>query len=201
MALIGFCGSRSLSSAFAGLVARVVPAAVAVAGGGAVGCAAGADSFVAAAALAGGCAASVSVFSLPGRVARFAGWPGPVVPSALGVSGRSAAVVRSVACVQAVAGAGGAWCAFISSGPCPVGVAPGRSWSSGVSPSGSWSSCALAAGLGLPVFVFWCAGGLPLLPAWSGGSWLLASSGWAAGSWCWLPVVSRVAAGQLSLFS
>ena len=199
--MVGFCGSRSLSSSFFGLVSRAVPAALAVHGAGAVGCAAGADSLVLSAALAGGCASSFSVFALPGRVSRFAGAGCRVVPSAVSIAGRGACVVRSVACVRSVAAAGGSWVAFVSSGACPAGVVPGGSWSSGgASPSGSWSSCALAAGLGLPVFVFWCAAGAPVLPGWVGGSWSLVLSGWAAGSWCWLPVRSPVTAAQLSLF-
>ena len=102
--------------------------------------------------------------------------------------GRGAFVARSVRLVRAVARRrsfpGSGFAVFVSS-PCPSSVVPGSSWSSGG--SGSWSSAALAAGLGLPLVVFWCAPGPFPAPSW-GGRWVpAASSGpWSAG-WRWVP--------------
>ena len=166
--LVGFEGSRSLGSCFAGLVSPVVGSVLRSGLGVATGCAAGADALVRSSARG-----SAVVFS---------------VASGLFGSGRGAFAARSAALVRAVAasGPGAAFAVFVSSA-CPAGVVPARSWRSGSSVSGSWSSLALAAGLGLPVFVFWCAPGAPVLPAWAGGSWVPASAGSFAGSWSWVP--------------
>lgn len=165
--LVGFCGSRSLPASFAPAVAR----AVAGAGSVAVGCAAGADALVRSSALSLG--RPLSVFSVASG--RFG-------------SGRSAFARRSVACVRSVAAVpGAAFVGFVSS-PCPPGAAPARSWRSGRPVSGSWSSLALAAGLGLPVFVFWCgapAGWLPVPSAW--GSWSAVPAGPFAGAFLLVP--------------
>ncbi len=168
-ALVGFCGSRSLSSAFSPLVASCVSAVVAAGRGVAVGCASGADRFALSAARASG--ASVSLFSA----------------SSFG-SGRSAFARRSAAFVSAVSasGVGCGLVAFVSSA-CPAGLLPSRSASrcfAGFG-SGSWASVAFAVGLGVPVVVFPCvpSGVSPssVLPAWS-GSWVSAGSGvWSSG--------------------
>jgi hypothetical protein len=157
--VVGFSGSRRLASAFRPLVSGVVASVVSGGRSVAVGCAAGADAFVRAAAPA------AAVFSV----------------SAFG-RGRGAFAARSVAFVRAVAAGGaGSGLVVFPSAPCPVGLVPSASASrcfSGLG-SGSWASAALAAGLGLPVVVFPC--GFSALPA-SWGSWVPAGSGvWAGG--------------------
>jgi hypothetical protein len=167
VALVGFGGSRSLSSAWSGLVGRVV-VAVARAGRGVAVCSgAGASAFVRSAC------------------------PGAVVFSP-SFAGRGALPARASACVRAcaAAGPGSAWVAFVA-GPCPAGVVPARSWRCGRPASGSWSEIALAVGLGLPVVVFWCGPGPAVLPVW-GGSWVPAGRGvWAAG-WRFMPAASSL---------
>lgn len=169
-ALVGFCGSRSLPSAFSPLVALCVSAVASAGRGVAVGCAAGADRFALSAARVAG--ASVSLFSA----------------SSFGV-GRGSFARRSAALVSAVAASGGGCglVAFVSSG-CPVGLFPSASASrcfSGFG-SGSWASVAFAVGRGVPVVVFPCVSSGVLassvLPsAWS-GSWVSAGSGvWSSG--------------------
>jgi hypothetical protein len=149
----------------------VVAGVLAAGGGVAVGCAPGADHFVRQA------RPSAAVFAVDsGRFGH----------------GRSAYAARSAALVQHVAAAGGSFAGFVCAA-CPPEVAPARSWSSGATVSGSWSSLALAAGLGCPVFVFWCASGQPRLPGWPGGSWAFAASGLFAGAWAWQ-------SAQLALF-
>lgn len=159
MAVVGVSGCRRLGRRFAPVVAAVCRSVVLAGRGVAVGCASGADRFARAA------APSAVVFSVASG--RFG-------------SGRAAFARRSAALVQFVAagGPGSGFVGFVSS-PCPAGVAPGRVWRSGSPPSGSWSSLALAAGLGLPVVVFWCGGGAPVLPS-SWGRWVAAA---AAGPW------------------
>ncbi len=167
MALVGFGGSRSLGSAWSGLVGRVV-VAVARAGRGVAVCSgAGASALV--------------------RQA----WPTALIFSP-SFSGRSALPARASAYVKACAsaGPGSAWVAFVA-GPCPAGIVPARSWRSGRPASGSWSEIALAVGLGLPVVVFWCASGSAVLPSW-GGSWVPAGRGvWALG-WRYAPPASSL---------
>lgn len=166
----GFCGSRSLPPAWAVRVGQVVRGVQAAGLGVAVGCARGADQLVRQAA--------------PGaRVFR---------ASSFG-SGRGAFAARSSALVRAVSqsGPGAVLVGFVSSS-CPAGVVPARSWRSGLPPSGSWSALALAAGLGVRVFVFWCGGGQDALPAW-GGSWQFVCFGPYAGGWQFVPA-------QLELF-
>ena len=164
-ALVGFCGSRSLPSAFSPLVSSCVSSIVASGRGVAVGCASGADAFV-----RGVCSSAV-VFS----VLSFG-------------SGRAAFARRSAAFVSAVvsSGAGCGLVGFVSS-PCPAGLFPSAYASccfAGFG-SGSWASVAFAVGLGVPVVVFPCvpAGVSPcsVLPLWS-GSWVCAGSGvWSSG--------------------
>ena len=146
-AVVGFCGSRSLSPAYAPLVSAVVRRVAATGAPVVVGCAAGADQLVRAACPA----ASVLAVS----------------SGAFG-SGRGAFVARSVALVRQVIAARGVQVGVVSAA-CPAGLVPATSWRSGASVSGSWSSLALAAGLGAGVVVFWCGPGEPLLPAW--GDW------------------------------
>jgi hypothetical protein len=159
-AVVGFSGSRRLSLAFAPLVAGVVASALARGRSVAVGCAAGADSFVRAAA------------------------PGALVFSASAFgSGRGAFAARSVALVRAVA-AGGPGSGFVvfPAAPCPAGLSPSARSSACFcgSGSGSWASAAFAAGLGLPLVVFPCGFPPSSLPPW--GLWVPAGSGvWAVG--------------------
>ena len=169
-ALVGFCGSRSLPSAFSPLVASCVSAVTSAGRGVAVGCASGADRFALSAARSAG--AAVSVFSA----------------SSFG-SGRGSFARRSAALVSAVAasGSGCGLVAFVSSA-CTVGLFPSASASrcfSGFG-SGSWASVAFAVGRGVPVVVFPCVSSgvsaSSVLPsAWS-GSWVSAGSGiWLSG--------------------
>lgn len=165
-ALVGFCGSRSLSACFAPLVSSCVSSVVSAGRGAAVGCAAGADAFVRRA-----CPSAV-VFSA----------------SRFGI-GRGSFARRSAALVRAVAasGSGCGLVAFVSS-PCPAGLFPAARASrcfAGFG-SGSWASVAFAVGLGVPVVVFPCvpAGVSPLsvLPSLWSGSWVSAGSRrWSAG--------------------
>jgi len=160
VAVVGFSGSRRLSAAFAPVVSGVVASVLAGGRSVAVGCAAGADSFVRSA------APSAVVFSA----------------SAFG-SGRAAFARRSVALVRSVAAGGvGSGLVVFPAAPCPAGLVPSARSSAcfcGLG-SGSWASAALAAGLGLPVVVFLC--GSSGLPPW--GVWVpAASAGVWAGGW------------------
>jgi len=137
-ALVGFCGSRCLPSAFSPLVSSCVSAVASAGRGVAVGCAAGADRFALSAARAS--CAPVSLFSA----------------SSFG-SGRGSFARRSAALVSAVAasGSGCGLVAFVSSG-CPVGLFPSASASrcfSGFG-SGSWASVAFAVGRGVRLWFF-----------------------------------------------
>lgn len=177
--LVGFTGSRTLPASWSSQVSAVVAS---VQGSGrqvAVGCAAGADALVRVA------APGALVFSVSG--------------GAFG-SGRSAFARRSAALVQVVAGSGpGAGFVGFVAGPCPVGLVPSPSSSACFQGfgSGSWASLALAAGLGLPVIVFWCSSAaVSLAPSW--GSWLpAAQSGPFASGWRFVPNSGPV---QQSLF-
>lgn len=163
-ALVGFEGSRFLAPSFASLVSSVVASVLRSGRSVATGCARGLDFFV-----RSSCPSAV-VFSVASG--RFG-------------SERSAFARRSIALVESVAasGSGAGFVVFVES-PCPSGLVPSSSSSrcfSGFG-SGSWASAAFAAGLGLPLVVFWCGSGSPVLPAWSGGSWVCAGSGvWARG--------------------
>ncbi len=169
-ALVGFCGSRSLPSAFSPLVSSCVSAVVAAGRGVAVGCASGTDRFALSAAR--GLGAPVSFFAA----------------SSFG-SGRGSFARRSAALVSAVSasGAGCGLVAFVSSG-CPVGLFPSARASrcfSGFG-SGSWASVAFAVGRGVPVVVFPClcsgVSASSVLPASWSGSWVSAGSGvWSSG--------------------
>lgn len=159
LAVVGFSGSRRLPPPFAPVVSGVVASVLAGGRSVAVGCAAGADAFVRAA------APSAAVFSA----------------SAFG-SGRSAFARRSVALVRAVSvGGPGSGLVVFPAAPCPAGLVPSARSSAcfcGLG-SGSWASAAFAAGLGLPVLVFPC--GFSALPPW--GTWVpaAASGVWAQG--------------------
>lgn len=155
-AVVGFSGGRRLSPAFRPRVSGVVSSVLAAGRSVAVGCAAGADSFVRAAA------------------------PGALVFPVSG-SSRSAFAARSVALVRAVAAGGpGSGLVVFPAAPCPAGLLPSASASAcfcGLG-SGSWASAAFAAGLGLPLVVFPC--GFSGLPPW--GVWVPAGAGvWASG--------------------
>lgn len=133
--VFGFSGSRR------GVCSRALSSAAAAVPIGSsvfVGCAAGVDAFFRSAFPA------ASVFS---------------VSSERWGSGRGAFAGRSVACVRAVAAAGGLWVSFPSSA-CPVGLVSSSSSSrcfSG-SGSGSWASLAFALGSGVSCLVFLPAG-------------------------------------------
>lgn len=214
--VVGFCGSRSLGPGFADLVRRTVSAALGAGSSLAVGCAAGADQLVLSAALAalpGRPWGRLSVFAVGGvrggwlssSPATWVSGPPPWVAAAAAAGAqvswwaggsirlplrarlarRSAALVRSLP-----AAPGSALVAFVSR-PCPARVAPGRGWPGGG--SGSWASLAMAAGLGVPVRLFWCGSGAPALPSWPGWSWSLVSSGPLSGSWAPVRVVVQPA--------
>lgn len=167
----GFSGSRKWgqSPAPLSLAAAAVPSGSRVL----VGCAAGVDAFFRSAFPA------AEVFAVSSGV-----W---------GV-GRGAFAARSVACVRAVAAAGGLWVSFPSS-PCPVGLAPSSSQSRCFSGrgSGSWASLAFALGSGLPCIVF--LGSLPVPAGW-GLFPLPGLKGWFGCS----QVVGQPSPVQLSLF-
>jgi hypothetical protein len=144
-----------------------------------------------------GCAAGVDLACR----SFFAGRPGLLVFSVASGrfgSGRSAFARRSFRCVLSVAaGASGLLVVLPSSGVCPPGVRPSRSFFGGG--SGSWGSAAFALGRGRRVLLFLPVGALP--PVWAGVSWsawVSVSAGGSAGSW-WLGV-PVAAAPQLSLF-
>lgn len=148
---VGFSGSRS-SVPPAALLASVfaaVPASASVL----VGCARGLDSCARAA------FPSAVVFSV----------------SSFGV-GRGAFAARSVALVRSLAASPSPVFVSFPSGACPPSLVPSSSPSrcfSGLG-SGSWASLALAAGLGVPCFVWLPAGVVPP-PLWGfvslGGGW------------------------------
>lgn len=165
--VVGFSGSRSPLGAVSCASLLAACAAVPPSASVFVGCARGVD------AVARSVFPSASVFS--------------VASGAFG-RGRSAFARRSVACVSAVASAGGLWVSFPASA-CPAGLAPSASSSrcfSG-SGSGSWASLAFALGSGVRCLVCLPAGVLP--PA----GWGLVSLG--GGWWGSSPVPV-----QLSLF-
>lgn len=164
---VGFSGSRSLGG-WAFSRCRGLASAASLSGASVlVGCARGADG---AARLGAGSAARV--FRVVGR-------------------GRSAFVARSCRFVRALAASPSPVLVSFPACVCPSSVRPASRWLSGG--SGSWSSAALAAGLGVPVFVFLPAGVGP--PSWW-GSWSRVSSGALAGAWRFVPVAAR----QASLF-
>lgn len=167
--MVGFTGSRSLSGSFFPLVAGVVAA---VGGSGvAVGCANGLDSLVR------GACPSARVF----RAVSFGG----------GVPGL---VRRSAALAQFVAGAPSPQFVGFVAGACPAGLVPSSSSSrcfAGFG-SGTWSTLALAAGLGVPVIVFWCGALPPVLPV-GWGSWVVAPGPLGSlGGWSLVPAQSRL---------
>lgn len=167
---VGFCGSRALAPRARCLVAGVVGRVLARGASVSVGCAAGADAFVRAAA-----GPRARVFRAESRR-----------PAAL--------VARSVCLVRSLAAAPGSCLVGFVSVPCPAGIAPAPRWHSGRPCSGSWSSLALAAGLGVPVFVFVVGlSSRSALPAWSGGSWRCVGPGPFCGSWSFVPSATQPA--------
>lgn len=165
--LVGFSGSRAPSAQLAGACTRILGAMPPAPV--AVGCATGVDQLVRAA--------------FPqARVFRAVG----AHPGAL--AARSAQLVRQLAA------AGGCLLVF-PSGPCPAAVRVSSSFRG--HGSGSWGSCALALGLGIPIFVCamvpvasWQAWAGPLAPCFSVCS--VASS-----QECWLLALGSQ---QLELF-
>ena len=82
---------------------------------------------------------------------------------------RGALAARSIACVRAVAAAGGVW-VLLPDVACPMGLRPSPSAAACFAGygSGSWASLALALGLGMRCFVFlppgvWVPTGWPLV--------------------------------------
>ncbi len=181
--MFGFCGSRSLSQQFSGLVRNVVRSVPGASAQLAVGCAPGADQFVRQAAGFRALVFRASSFSVPGA------------PPAAALARRSVAMVRALAAAPP-----SILVAFASS-PCPASVFPSASASACFcgGGSGTWASLALAAGLGISVRVFVCvpAGASLSLPAWGGGSWVAGGQAGLSGVWvsCWVWVPA-----QLSLF-
>lgn len=211
--VVAFVGPRALALSPAGsfsvacappvsvpaLVGSVLAAGRSVA----VGCAAGADAAVVAAALGAGGAGRLSVLAVapslaaaPAGVRAAAaagasvvlGAGGSAPAGAAALSARSAAVVR----LAAAGGPGSGLVALLGPVPCPGGLvpsaSPSRCWRG--FGSGSWAAVAFAVGLGLPVVVF----GGGLLPSWPGGRWApscgappsASSSPWALG-FSWVP--------------
>jgi hypothetical protein len=174
---VGFSGSRSPSASVAlSALLPLVPSTARVS----VGCAAGVDlacrSYFAS-------RASLLVFSVASG--RFG-------------SGRSAFARRSSRCVLSVAaGRAGLLVVLPSSGVCPPGVRPSRSFAGGG--SGSWGSAAFALGRGRRVLLYLPAGSVP--PVWAGVSWShWVSVGLLGLSGAWWLGVPVVAAPQLALF-
>lgn len=100
--------------------------------------------------------------------------------------GRGAWAARSIACVRAVAAAGGVWIS-LPDAVCPAGLLPSASASACFAGygSGSWASLALALGLGVRCFVFLPPGvavpaGWPLVPVATG--WFVSVPGAAQSS-------------------
>lgn len=169
----GFSGSRAPGGAIAVSALSATAAAVPAGSRVVVGCARGVDAFFRTA------FPDAEVFE--------------VASGRWGV-GRGAFAARSVACVRAVAAAGGLWVSFPASA-CPSGLSPSASSSrcfSG-SGSGSWASLAFALGSGVPCLVF-CPGEVP-------SGWGLApvpgAPGWFG---CQVALGSGSAVVQLSLF-
>jgi hypothetical protein len=177
---VGFSGSRAPSAGALVALAALFPL-VPVGARVSVGCAAGVDS--ACRSFFGG-RSGLLVFSVASG--RFG-------------SGRSAFARRSSRCVLSVAaGPSGLLVVLPSSGVCPPGVRPSRSFFGGG--SGSWGSAAFALGRGRRVLLFLPIGAVP--PGWAGVSWSAWVSVGASGSagvwWLGVPVVAPGV--QLGLF-
>lgn len=99
-----------------------------------------------------------------------------VASGCFGAVSRGAFAARSVACVNAVSGAGGLWVSFPISA-CPAGLLPSSSSSRAFcgSGSGSWASLSFAVGSGVPCVVF--LGSLPVPSGW-GFAPVSGSPGW-----------------------
>lgn len=144
--MVGFTGSRNFSSNYAQFIAPVVHHYQAAGQPIAAGCANGADKIVRQA------APSAQVF----MASNYLG------PAPARLAKRSAAMVRAVSQSQNPLIVG------FTISPCPAAVRPRGSFFGGG--SGTWGTLALAAGLGLPIIVFWPAiTWQPTLPAW--GNW------------------------------
>ena len=166
-ALCGFTGSRHLSAASAPAVAALVASAQASGLAVVVGCARGADALVRSA-----CPSA--------RVLRAASQS----PAAL--------VARSVSLARLLAASPGSRLVALPASPCSPSVRPSSSPSGCFvgAGSGTWATAALAAGLGVQVFVF---APVALLPAFWSGSWSQVSPG----LWQFVPAVCAV---QAALF-
>ncbi len=186
--VVGFVGSRSLSSSFSGLVSSVVsslPAGSSVA----VGCASGADTSVLSAALSSGLSLSVfavgsfcgsgftpsfSAFPLVSRAASAGASVHWLAGGSLSLPLRVRLAVRSRSLVSSVVS--GSLVAFLSS--------PGS--------RGSVQALRFAVSCGVPVFVFTCGFSAPSLPSLGSGTWRPVSF-FSHSCWSWSP-------GQRSLF-
>lgn len=178
MALVGFCGSRSLPSASSALVAGVVGSVLRSGRGVGVGCALGADALVVSSVLAvPGAASRLSIFAAFGPVSP--PWPAPRVSAAgassavssvsgvaedlaagasvswwsgggcaVPLAGRLASRSSALVCAVASCSPGAGLVGFVSS-PCPVGVVPSPSPSRCFSGAGSGSWATLALAAGL----------------------------------------------------
>lgn len=153
VSLVGFVGSRSLPPQFAPLVSAVARAVAEGGRGVAVGCSPGVRVPVLAAVPA------AQVFQ---------------VQLGAGLPARAAFARRSTEFIWAVLASGpGAGLLAFAVTACPAKVSPSpyphRCFCGGG--SGTWAELALGVGEGLPVSVFWCAPGPPVLPAWWPGFW------------------------------
>ncbi len=155
----GFSGSRSSVPPGCEVAAAAVPPGSKVL----VGCAKGVDAYFRSA------FPSAEVFS---------------VSSGKWGRGRGAFAGRSVACVRAVAAAGGLWVSFPAS-PCPAGLLPSLRAFSARSGSGTWASLAYALASGVKSVVFlgslacprgWGLSPLPGCPGWFACPQVLGSS-------------------------
>jgi hypothetical protein len=212
VALVGFCGSRSLGSSFAALVSSVVSSVLAAGRSVAVGCAAGADAAVLSAALPlvsspspsgpalrvfaafgpGGLAnaGSASAVALVSRAAAAAGSPGHGVASPVSVSwwagGGPGVPLRGRLLSRSLALVS----AVAGSGPgAGLVVFAGSPVLGG---SGSWAAALAAVGAGLPVVVFPCGFSPACLPSLGPGSWVPAGSGVWSGGWRWVPAAVQL---------
>lgn len=144
---------------------------------------------LAAAAAAAGC----GVFATCGRgvPAAAAAVPGSVVfrrssPPFSSLPFRVSLAARATAFIRALAAAPAPALVCWPGRAAPSGLRPSRSWSS--CGSGSWSEAALAAGLGVTVFVFLPPG---IQPPAAWGRWFFVSSGLFAGSFRFVAAIQQ----------
>ncbi len=200
--LVGFAGSRSLSSSWAPLVSSVVSSVLASGRRVAVGCCRGADQLVLSsvpasalsrvwvfAAFASSGAGSVPAVSAVSAVSAAAAggagvsWlaGGPLsLPARVRLAARSAFLVRALAASRGFSGPGSALFLFLAS----------------PSSRGSLRAARLAASLGVPVSAFCCGFSGPP-PSLGSGSWSFVGLVSGAGRWRWVPASEA----QLPLFA